>query len=61
MKNKKSSAEWPSVLREFGPQPVDSKVPTDVIQGLYVMRLVDEGVPVEQAFDLIVDGILRPN
>ena len=39
----------------------DSKVPADMLNGVYVMRLVQEGVPVEKAFDLIIDGILRPN
>lgn len=41
--------------------PEDSKVPADMLNGVYVMRLVQEGVPVEKAFDLIIDGILRPN
>ena len=61
MKNKKSSAEIPKMLKNLSPLPVDAQAPADVIQVLYVMRLVEEGVEVEEAFNLIVDGILRPN
>lgn len=41
--------------------PVDSEVPLNMQDGVYVLRLVDEGVSVETAMQLIVSGILLPN
>ena len=60
-KNKKSSGDLAELFKGTSTLPVDAMAPMDVIQGLYVMRLVEEGVSVEEAFDLIVDGVLRPN
>ena len=51
----------PDLSMEAYTLPVDSKVPSDMLNGVYIMRLVQEGVPLERAFDLIIDGILRPN
>ena len=61
MKNKKFSLELPKAVIDGRTLPSDTKVPTDMVHGLYVMRLVEEGVPVEKAFDLVIDGILQPN
>lgn len=41
--------------------PADSKVPLDMLQEAYVLRLMEEGVPAEKALDLIIEGMLRPN
>ena len=59
--NKKSSGEWVELLTGGTTLPADAAAPLDAIQELYVMRLVEEGVEVEKAFELIVDGILCPN
>lgn len=47
--------------REVCTTPADSKVPLDMLHEVYVLRLVEEGVPAERAFDLIIEGMLRPN
>ena len=41
--------------------PADSKVPSDMLHSVYVLSLMEEGVPLERAFDLIIEGMLRPN
>lgn len=61
MKNRKSEFELQKVVVESGGLEADTKVPSDMLHGLYVMRLMEEGVPAEKAFDLVIDGILRPN
>ena len=40
---------------------VNAKEQTDVFQQLYVQPLLDEGLTVETALDLLVEGIARPN
>ena len=61
MKSKKSFVELPKMPNDESRLPIDSEVPLDMVQGLYVLRLVDEGVSVDTAMDLILSGILRPN
>ena len=39
----------------------DARVPSSMVHGLYILRLMEEGVPMEKAYDLIIDGILQPN
>lgn len=39
----------------------NAKEHTDVFQQLYVQPLLDEGLTVEAALDLLVEGIARPN
>jgi hypothetical protein len=51
----------PKSSREGCTSPADGNVPFEMLHGVYVLRLVEEGVPVEKAFDLIIEGMLRPN
>lgn len=51
----------PKLSREGCASPADSEAPLDMLHGVYVLRLVEEGVPVEKAFDLLIEGMLRPN
>ena len=41
--------------------PVDARVPTEMMEGLYLLRLVDEGLSIDTAMELIVSGMIRPN
>jgi len=55
---------WPEVCgvgNDSRALPVDAQVPRELMHGLYVMRLMEEGVSEETAMELIVDGILQPN
>jgi len=61
MKRKKSLGELPKMPSDGSALPVDSEVPLDMLHGLYVLRLVEEGVSLDTAMDLIVSGMLQPN
>jgi hypothetical protein len=47
--------------KEAGTAFVESKAYSDVFLQLYVMPLIEEGVPVEVALEVILNGLLRPN
>ena len=61
MKNKKAEFELSKTLADNSALEADTRVPSDMLNGLYILRLMDEGVSMEKAYDLIIDGILQPN
>jgi hypothetical protein len=47
--------------KEVGAAFADSKTHPDVFHQLYVMPLIEEGVPVDVVLELILNGLLQPN
>lgn len=47
--------------KEAGAAFADSEAHTDVFHQLYVVPLIEEGVPAEVALELILNGLLQPN